>query len=696
MDRSHFHEDTLAENKPVNDYYPDIERFHENELLAFFDRLNSGYVVERKRRLNGVNTGDEALAYVRRVRETFAGCLGELPAGGELRAETVRTVDRGDYRIDNVLIEALPGYFLNASFYYPREVQRPLPAILFLCGHAHNGKAYPMYVSFCVEAVLNGFCVLTFDPVGHGERRMYDSRDSEHFNGSPDAVHYLLGQQAWLVGDSITAHMMHDNIRALDYLLTRKEVDGKAVAVAGNSGGGHMAAFLGAYDGRVAAVVSSCYITELANMIHHVGAQECEQSLPGFMKRGLDLADLVIAAAPKPYFIGASLMDFFPIDGTRDAYQDARRIYRLLGSQGNLEIHIAPKPHGFWRETREHALGFLCRQFGVRYVTDKEIDYDSLPGERELNCLADGDINTRNTVSLQQMLSSKAAVAVPGLPSIGCGEELRAFIKETTDGLRSVLGFDAAAVSAETDEVACQFVRDSGLTITEYTFYSERYMKVFATLYETERGPKQSAVLYVGPLTPKDACLLELLREFPAVLTVEPRGTGRGTVEPGCYFYEPAHFENEEASLCCAAAMQGRSLAGMRVLDVLAAEKLLKSMEDYGGCRVAMAGRGEHALTALYAAVALGGRDVRLADLLYSLKSLVDNRMYLWGPAVFAPDMLRHTDIPHLLAALAGNDVKVYGLLDHMLQPVEPGVLTKLSRLLAALAAIGGGSTELR
>ena len=82
------------------------------------------------------------------------------------------------------------------------------------------------------------------------------------------------------------------------------------------------------------------------------------------MERGLDLADIVIAAAPKPYFIGASLMDFFPIDGTRDSYLEAQKIYRLLGCAGNLEIRIAPKPHGFWWETWEEADGFqrLCQR----------------------------------------------------------------------------------------------------------------------------------------------------------------------------------------------------------------------------------------------------------------------------------------------------------------------------------------------
>lgn len=133
----------------------------------------------------------------------------------------------------------------------------------------------------------------------------------------------------------------------------------------------------------------------------------------------------------------------------------------------------------------------------------------------------------------------------------------------------------------------------------------------------------------------------------------------------------------------------------MRVRDALAAERLLAGLEEFGGCRIAFSGECEDALTALYAAVALGGRDVRLCNLLYSLKSLVDNRMYLWGPSVFSYGLLLHTDIPLLLAALMENHVRVCGLLDHMRQPMDGDEPGELLRLLDELGRIGGGSVEI-
>ena len=158
----------MAGRKHVNSYYPDIERFHKNELLSFFDSLNTEYLVKRKKRFNLIDTRSEALAYIEEVRKSFSDCLVELPGGGTINAKVVKTADMGGYFIDNVLIESLPGYFLSANFYYPKNAASPCPAVLFLCGHSAEGKAAFTYVSFCVEAVLNGFCVLTFDPVGQG------------------------------------------------------------------------------------------------------------------------------------------------------------------------------------------------------------------------------------------------------------------------------------------------------------------------------------------------------------------------------------------------------------------------------------------------------------------------------------------------------------------------------------------------
>ncbi len=696
-------EEHKAYSKKVNSYYPDIERFHQNALLRYFDSLNTNYLMERKKRFNKINTRSEALAYIEEAGSSFRSCLGELPGGSAVNAVNavvVRTRDMRDYFIDLVLIEALPGYFLTANFYYPKNTAGPSPAVLFLCGHSVGGKAEGMYVAFCIEAVMSGFCVLTFDPVGQGERKMYDEKELEPIDGlqpvQPDDVHFLLGQQAGIIGESITSYMMQDNIKALDYLLSRKEVDSSAtVSVVGNSGGGQMAAFMGAYDRRVGAVVSSCYITELKSMIYHIGAQESEQSLQGFMKKGLDLADLVIAAAPKPYFIGAGLMDFFPIDGTRDAFIEARRIYGLLEKTENLAVYIAPKPHGFWWDTREKALRFLCEHAGKEFIQDNGIDYGRLPSEQELLCLAEGDIRYFNTISLQEILQKKAEKICTAPPVIKDASELKAYGESVRTDLLKVLEVGIESISANIERVTRDDERDCNVLSTHYSFYSEEYMKINGILFERGHGAASSVLLHIGGLDIRDEALRNSLEEFSHVFCVEPRGTGLGAVEPGSFFYEPSRFENEEASYNCNAAMLGKNMAGLKVIDVLAAAKLLKGIKNFENCPMTIAGEGENALIALYTAVALQGRDVRLKNLLYSFKSIIENRVYLWNPSVLVYGILRHLDISDLLAALSFNSVRVEGFLDHSKKKADMGKLQEMIRRLRTLGAIAGNYPEI-
>lgn len=688
-------EDLKAAKKQINDYYPDICRFHKNEILTYLDACNNDYVIKRKEKFNKIKTKSDASVYIEHVRKSFQKCLGEFPGSREVNASVVGIKDMGNYCIDLVLIESLPGYFLTANFYYPKNLSVPGPSVLFLCGHSPTGKGGEFtYVSFCAEAVLNGFCVLTFDPVGQGERRFYDAKDSGIFDeDNPDNVHYLLGQQVSLIGDSITAYMMWDNIKALDYLLSRMEADPCAVSAVGNSGGGQMAAFMGALDDRIGAVVSSCYITELKTMIYHIGAQESEQSLHGFMKEGLDIADLIIAAAPKPYFFGAGLFDFFPIEGTRDAFIDCSRIYALLEKKENINIFIAPKPHGFYWETRDKALRFLCSLYGKDFLEDKGIDYGKLPSEQELLCTETGNINDFNTITLQKIISEKGKGVYPQNQAIDNIAGLKAFSEAVRKNLFEVFDIDINSIRADIAKAELN-KKDRNIFVTEYTFFSEDNMKIYGSLYEKEKGSKVPVLLSVGAVLDKE--LYDFLEEFPAVFSVETRGTGRGAVEPGSFFFEPTHFQNEEASYNCNASMLGRNVAGMRLTDALAAVKLLKSIKEFDNCRMTIAGTDENALTALYTAVALGGCDVRLSNLLYSFKSIVDNRMYIWGPSIFAYGILKYFDIPELLAAvLASGSIKINGLLDNMKEKADTRQIQEILSLVRELGGVGGHKMEI-
>ncbi|WP_169306548.1 alpha/beta hydrolase family protein [Cohnella pontilimi] len=638
---------TKAREMSYIDAYPEIEEYHQNELLKYLDRRNTEYLVARKRMTKSIDTAEKAQAYAADVRERFRRCLGSLPGGRADRVYVTKTLDQGGYMIDTVYIESIPEQFLTANFYYPKGVKAPLPAFLFLCGHASEGKAAVPYVSFCVEAAMNGCCVLIFDPVGQGERRLRNTGEGTGAEDFLDPVeaHCKLDRQLSLSGGHLAQLMMKDNVKALDYLLSRSEVDPAKVAVTGNSGGGTMAAYMGAYDDRIQVVAPCCYITELRALLYRILAQDAEQCLPSFMLEGLDHSDLVTAAAPKPYLIGSAMFDFFPIDGTRDAFIEAQKMYRLLGAADRLDLHVSIAGHGMWRDMREKVIRFVLHHFHSEFP-GVEIDYARLPGEEQLLCRTDQSAVPEAEKALQDWIRSRST------------ERGKSHLEEnpTREQIRKTLT-ERLNITLHQPVVQTQLTDAEGEK--EIILSPEPGLNIVAS-WKKKAEIGQNILLIVGE--PDELRAAEVSAGFSAVMTVHPRGTGPSKPNARSSFgiFDPETASNYNMR------MLGQTLQGMRVTDVLAAMRLAKTIPGYENAEISLYGKEEHALTALYAA-ALGDADgVVLDRLLYSFRLIAEHGEHAWGPAIFVLGLPERMDIGDVISALPKDRVKVHGVLDHM------------------------------
>ena len=153
-------------------------------------------------------------------------------------------VERDAYRIEKVIFESRPNFLVTGNLYVPKGRDFPLPAVVGTCGHSNNGKAYTQYQSFAQGLARQGYVVLIFDPIGQGERLQYPNKKLQSRIGVGVREHLYGGNQQFLVGEFFGAWRAWDGVRALDYLLTRKEVDPKHIGVTGCSGGGTMTTWL--------------------------------------------------------------------------------------------------------------------------------------------------------------------------------------------------------------------------------------------------------------------------------------------------------------------------------------------------------------------------------------------------------------------------------------------------------------------
>src|SRR5262245_61307931 len=250
-----------------------------------------------------LKTRADAEAYVLDVRKKIRASFGPFPEKTPLKARVTGVVKRDAYDIEKVIFESRPGFLVTANLYVPRGRKLPLPGVVGSCGHSVNGKAAGPYQSFAQGLARLGYVCLIFDPIGQGERLQYGQVEKAHRPGAGVGEHLLAGNQQFLVGEFFAAWRAWDGIRALDYLLTRKEVDPKHVGITGNSGGGTMTTWLCGVEERWTMAAPSCFVTTFRRNMENELPADTEQCPPRALALGLDHADFLAALAPKPVIV---------------------------------------------------------------------------------------------------------------------------------------------------------------------------------------------------------------------------------------------------------------------------------------------------------------------------------------------------------------------------------------------------------
>ncbi len=341
-----------------------LNRFPRMVQEFFVARENEIYQ-QRLKRLAALKTKADAQAYVESVRGQIRQAFGPYPEKTPLNARVTKTVERDAYKIENVLFESRPGFLVSANLYIPKGRAFPLPGVVASCGHSDNGKAIETYQSFCQGLARLGYVVLIFDPIGQGERMQYVDANWKPLRGTGTAEHNYAGIQQVLVDERFWMWRAWDGIRALDYLMSRKEVDVRHLGITGNSGGGTMTTWLCGVEDRWTMAAPSCFVTEFRrNMENELGA-DMEQCPARALALGLDHEDFLAAMAPKPVIILAKEKDYFDARGNEAAYHRLKQLYRLLGAEENVAYFVGPTYHGYSQENREAMYRWFNRCTGI-------------------------------------------------------------------------------------------------------------------------------------------------------------------------------------------------------------------------------------------------------------------------------------------------------------------------------------------
>lgn len=301
------------------------------------------------------------------LRRKVLAALGGLPAEKTpLDPRVTGTIAMDGYRIEKVVFESLSGFHVTALLYVPETPAEPRPAVLVACGHSPLGKAFQNYQEVAARLAKRGYVVLCWDPVGQGERSQFwdTSRGRSRYN-LVCGEHAVLGNLATLVGANLARWMVWDGIRAVDYLLTRPEVDPTRLSITGTSGGGFQSTYIGGLDERIGVVAPSCFPTALpmrmANRIFEDPDSDPEQDPYGLVSEGIDHAGLLLLTYPRPLHVAAAVKDFFPIEGTRATMRELAAFYGLAGIPDRVVLKEGHHGHSYSPENQESAFLFLDR-----------------------------------------------------------------------------------------------------------------------------------------------------------------------------------------------------------------------------------------------------------------------------------------------------------------------------------------------
>lgn len=618
-------------------------------------------------------------AYRKEVRDHYLQGIGGLPVPDgaprpPLRPRITGVLDRGAFRIEKLLYESLPGVHVTALVYVPRVVPAPGPAVLFVCGHHETAKQAPEYQAICVDLVMNGFVVLAMDPPGQGERKIYWDPSSRRSRiGGSTTEHTHAGIPILLQGASPSRFFTWDAIRAMDYLTTRREVDPRRIGITGNSGGGTQTVLMMLAEPRLAAAVPCTFVMTLESYQATGQPQDAEQLIPGAMLHGPDHDDYLTMLAPRPVLVGAAAYDFFPIEGTLEAVERARRVYRLYGAEDRVQVAVAPTRHEYGSVLRQAAVNWFRRHL-AGLPPDFETGRPDPLALESLNVTRSGQVvaDFPETRTLFHLGRDMAAEARPTPPRDAAALRKVAAQALAIEDRRRDTPIHARIITDTTVDEA------GGRCRVEKIFYfSEPEICSAGVMIHPPAAARGTILLLLENGTASMAGERErvvgLLRSGRRVFVFDPRGVGALEQRP----WSGGFPHDREYRLGCDAMMMGHSTLGLRVWDVLRARDYLRTRDDVRGGPLEIYGVDSGAVWAWLAAALEPDFTAVTVDRLLAAYRLLpaaagyDSRR--WNFRTMAYGLLRHFDLPDLLPALAPRAIRVITALNAEGQPLPRG-----------------------
>jgi dienelactone hydrolase len=558
-----------------------------------------------------------------REQQLVASGLWPAPDRCPLNPVVTRTIDRGDYVIENLYFASLPGFYVTGSLFRPKGPGR-FPGVL--CTHGHDrkgrfqdtgektrdGKPNPdrfPYQARCITLARLGCAALLYDMVGYADAKQMRHPADMTAARPPEGTDDLEGLDCEQFLLSTMGLQTWNSIRAVDYLISRPDVDADRIAVTGESGGATQTLMLMMTEPRLAAAAPVCMVSP-----GFQGDCTCEQAALG--KIGTDTVEFCAAFAPKPLIVVTATGDW-----TKDLVEkggpEIRSAYEAKGAGDRIRIVRFQAPHNYNRTSREAVYAAFNDWLRLGHPAPPvEPPFEPLDA-KELAVFDETHPRPADALDAKSLKALLLRSAETGAKSLSV-PELRAALRHlVASDLPPPHSVRTASREETGGAVALRLLRPEGSDVAADLF--------------TPAGPSGAAAVVLG--SRKDVTDALLARGI-TVLAVRPF---RRAERPSSLGFFPCF---------------NRTALAERVHDALGAIAWLK--DQPGIARVDLLGCGPEGTTALLARALSGDAIARTCaeDAGFSFRSIRspdDDR--------FLPGALRYGDVAGLAALAAPGDL---------------------------------------
>jgi cephalosporin-C deacetylase-like acetyl esterase len=368
-----------------------------------------------------------------KLKEQYLDMLGlwPLPEKTPLNAKVTGTLERGDVVIEKLHFQSKPGLYITGNLYRPkasREHERPekLPAILYVCGHSNKGRDgnKTAFQDDGMWFASNGYVCLIIDSLQLGEvpgvhHGTYGIRN-ENYAIKKDSVETRFWWQS--LGYTPAGVECWNGIRAIDYLISRDDVDAERIGVTGISGGGASTIWIAAADERVKVAVPVSGMSDLESYVTNKiinGHCDCMLLVNTYQWEWTTIAAMI---APRPLLFANSDKDpIFPMDGNRRIIARLRDCYKILGAPELVDEYVSAGGHDYRPDLRVAVFKFINKHLKKDNSAVKDADFKPLPG-KELRVFADDGDLPKDAINAK-IDETFVAAKRPKLPEEGKFEE---------------------------------------------------------------------------------------------------------------------------------------------------------------------------------------------------------------------------------------------------------------------------------